>query len=75
MTDKLVLWTVYDHPSDYPDAFLARKSLIGTGISVMTHEVLVSKELEVIRQELREQGLVCLPRDLLDDPVIVEVWF
>jgi hypothetical protein len=70
----LSVWTVYDNPADYPGLFVARRSEARAGMVLHTHEVLVAKTL----QELREQipaGLFCTPRDPSDEPQIVECWF
>lgn len=75
--EYLPVWTVYDHPSDYPGHFVARRRLVG-GDSVAQEEaegvfLLVAETLERLR-ELIPPGLARLDRSLDDDPVIVESW-
>lgn len=72
--DALAMWTVYDHPSDYPDCFIARESFTGRGVIAHTHNTIQADTLEAIREQLVDRGLVCLPRQPADDPVIMEVW-
>jgi hypothetical protein len=73
--EPLVMWTVYDHPDDQPDVFIARKWLIGIGPEpVATGEVITSTSLDWIRFKLTRRGLVPLARDPKDDPMIVETW-
>lgn len=74
MTDELAIWTVCRFPSDYPDKFTARKSLILEGRYQVTNELYVADTLAAIRAVMSGMGLAQLPRDPRDDPVIVESW-
>jgi hypothetical protein len=71
--DALALWTVYDHPSDFPDRFIARLSLISRTGVVATQKTVSAATLEELRDRL-PPGLCRLDRDPSDDPVIVETW-
>lgn len=64
------LWTIYDHPKDHPDFFVARRYLGETPSTV----TLAHTEIEQLRELFRLQGMICMPRDPSDDPVIVETW-
>lgn len=64
------LWTIYDHPRDFPDCFVARKYHIGGP----TSHVIMRQSLEELRTMLCQMGFVRIPRDDNDDPVIVETW-
>ncbi len=70
------LWVVYDHPSDFPNSFVARRWNNGKP----TAHVFVSPRLDKLRtligQEISKSGTTpfCLPRDTNDDPSIMEVW-
>jgi len=70
----LSVWTIYDHPRDYPRHFVARRSevLMGGGIGT-TNDMHTAPTLAEVRA-LLPPGLYRLPRQLADDPVIVEVW-
>lgn len=70
----LSIWTIYDHPRDFPDAYVARRAEIGAGVVGHTSDTVTDQDLEKIRAEFRQRGLVRLPRAESDDPVIVEVW-
>lgn len=73
--EVLALWTVTDHPSDFPDHYVARRSEILAGGAHRTTEVtLMDPDLEVLRGALRARGLFRLERMPGDDPVILEVW-
>lgn len=75
MTGHLSLWTITESPADFPGKFVARRSEIHSGgTTVMTGETFVDDKLSVVRQRMRNLGLVCLTRHPEDDPVIVEVW-
>jgi hypothetical protein len=66
-------WTVYDHPSDYPDGFVARRWIATTHAVLPTGEMFVADTLNEIR-DLLPPGLTMFPRMEEDDPVILEVW-
>jgi hypothetical protein len=68
----LSLWTICKNPTDYPNKFTARQFVIKPNEVVTTHNLIVENTLEEIRQHMK--GLVRIPRDINDDPVIVEVW-
>ena len=66
----LPIWVIYDHPSDYPDNYVARL----WNSDSPTDTVLLADSLETIQEKLHEMGLLCMPRMDEDDPCIVEVW-
>jgi hypothetical protein len=70
----LVLYTVYCHPRDYPGEYVVRRSVVGPDL-VETDPVLTGRgfSLEEVRAMI-PHGLVRLPPDVSDDPVIEEVW-
>lgn len=71
--DPLVSWTVYDHPLDYPNGYIARKWLVVPGQLQPTDETLTDETLAGLRKKLPE-GLTQIPRSAMDDPRIVETW-
>jgi hypothetical protein len=73
VTTDLELWTVYDHPSDFPDHWVARRSVVGRGGATVTGAVIRAETLEGLRL-LLPPGMACLTRQPDDDPTIVEVW-
>jgi hypothetical protein len=66
----LTIWTVYDHPKDFPNTFVARR---WAGVTP-TQDVIISPDLEDLRRLLAFEGLTCLARADGDDPTIVETW-
>ncbi len=66
----LSLWTVYDHPNDYPEHFVARRFVLNQP----TTDVLLSDTVDGLRELFVEKGLIRLERFEQDDPKIVEVW-
>ena len=66
-------WTVYERPLDYPDGYVARRWVIGSGGAVPTNDMFVADTLDELRA-LLPPGLFCLLRQPGDDPKIVEVW-
>ena len=71
MTDVEV-WTVYDHPIDYPDKIVARKFLNDRP----TQEIMIGDTIEDVRKQLitRYPYLTRLEPDATDDIVILETW-
>lgn len=69
----LLIWTVYDHPLDYPDSFIARLSVVDAAGVYATNKILSADSLLALRNKI-PGGLYCLPRAPVDDPCIVECW-
>ena len=68
---SLSLWTVYDHPSDYPHCFVARRF----EMDEPTNDVITGGTLAQVRAQLGLLGVsVRLEREPGDDENIVEVW-
>lgn len=70
----LVMWTVYDHPRDFPHSFVARKLVVGRDGAIDTSQVIVCRQVVLIREWMQRRGFWCMPRQAADDPVILEVW-
>src|SRR5215207_1400723 len=61
--ERGMMWTIYDHPSDYPDAFVARKWLIGRGPQPVPAEVtMTAATLDELRRRMVMLGLACISR-------------
>lgn len=76
MSDRapMPVWVVYDHPRDYPDAFVARKFLLtGAPDPQPTSDMFAADSVEELRA-LLPRSLACFARSPDDDPKIVEVW-
>jgi hypothetical protein len=73
----LSIWTIYDHPSDFPHSFVARRFEVGPERSehpLATCDIAQSENLDALRHSFGEAGLVCVSRAPEDDPNIVESW-
>lgn len=71
----LRMWTVYDHPSDYPDKFVARLFEVDAAGPRPSASIIVCDDLARLRDMLAfELHLVCLMRNPEDDAKIVETW-
>jgi hypothetical protein len=68
----LEIWTVYDHPLDYPGYFVARKWFVGLTLEP-TDEILLDTDLNSLRKHM-PPWLYCMPAQKDDDPKIIEVW-
>ena len=73
LRERLPLFTVTDHPRDYPDYYVARLHLTLPGVEVLPFAIM-DRDLETLRATLRALGLTLIPRDPTDDPVILESW-
>lgn len=76
MNELLALFTIYKHPIDYPQAFVARRFLVGGDPpqSVVDAEpYAVALTLEAVRAAL-PPGLYRMGRAEADEPQIVETW-
>ena len=72
----LVMWTVYEHPNDYPGEYVARKFVITEDFYGPSNELISSRSLRDVRNLLRSlySGLIQLKRPPDDEPHVVEVW-
>lgn len=66
----LLMWTVYEKPSDFPEHYVAR---LWHGEEPQDL-IMASKELERLQANFAAAGLVRMARHANDDPKIVEVW-
>jgi len=74
--EPLSIWTVYDHPRDYPEHVVARRWRITAGNAFPTADVRLFADLSAAQEYLGAPGLglTRLTRDVRDDPAIAEVW-
>lgn len=72
--DVLPIWTIFAHPLDYPDGYVARQFLATkTGPQPTTNEI-YETNLSALRGVMARHGLYCLGRERGDEPQIVESW-
>lgn len=71
----LNVWTIYDHPTDFPHSYVARRFETGGGLldPVATTDI-IQGELDALRKSFAICGMVCLTRNVCDDPKIIETW-
>ena len=71
----LNVWTIYDHPTDFPHSYVARRFETGGGMldPVATTDI-IQGELDALRKSFAICGMVCLTRNVCDDPKIIETW-
>jgi hypothetical protein len=71
----LAMWTVYDHPTDYPDSFVARRFDVDGNGAKPSESIIIHSDLNKLRDMLCfELRLTCLARSEGDDPKIIETW-
>lgn len=77
--EALAMWTLYDHPLDYPDFWVVRRCFATRGSSAEAVPVFdVVPRLANSLAEARAlvpYGLYRFPRQEGDDAFIVETWF
>jgi hypothetical protein len=75
MTETLAIWTVYRHPTDYPDKFVARRFDVDGSGPKPSASIIISGDLDALRDILcYELHLTRLMRNEDDEPQIVESW-
>jgi hypothetical protein len=65
----LNIWTVFDHPRDYPNGFIARRF----ELDQPTQDAFTG-QLDAIRDALMRCGLYRLKRNDADHPSVLETW-
>lgn len=72
----LEMWTVYEHPADYPDSYVVRRSVVRSSREggIELGEAWAAPTLDAVRKFI-PPGLYRQVRAPDDDPVIVEAWF
>lgn len=70
---ELVGWTIFTHPEDFPEHYVARRWVTSEVGALPTEDVLIADTLEELRAKL-PRGLVLTHRMPQDDPAIVEIW-
>ena len=68
----LLIWTIYDHPKDFPDDYVVRPHSTKLEKPMPVH--FRHEQLAYVRRALRRLGLVCIARSPGDDPCILESW-
>ncbi len=70
-----IAWVIYKNPSDFPGKFVVRgRQVLSAGAeNPATKPAAVVEDLESARDAVPD-GLVVIPRDPNNDPVIVETW-
>lgn len=71
-SDELDMWVVYDHPRDFPRAWVARRWTVGTA-AAPTGDMIACSTLEQLRAVVGGNRLQ-LPRHDADDPKVTEAW-
>lgn len=69
---ELIIYTIFDHPQDYPDHFVVRRSRVKSGLPELdTDFIKLSDTLELARKHI-PLGLYRMDRSPSDYPSIVE---
>ena len=67
------LYTVYKHPTDFPDKWAMRAFIVSAKAINPSSTVITGDSLEEIRSHL-PRGLTRMDRHPEDDPIIYETW-
>ena len=70
----LHIWTVYDHPRDFPAAYVARLYIARADRVERTNDLMFCADVEAIRAELSRRGFTRMERHPSDDANIMETW-
>ena len=74
MADAPSMWKIYDHPSDFPDEFVAQRWVLGGEDPGPSEDRVTSHNLDLLRSEMAARGLIRRDRTEGDDPAVIEVW-
>lgn len=69
----LDIWTIYDHPKDFPDGYVVRLWHVGPDGLERSTEAYGRATLEEARAMVPE-GLYRMPAETADDEAILESW-
>lgn len=72
---ELVIYTLYNHPVDYPDEFVIRRFTVskGSNLPVPDNELFFrSISLQKCQDKMKEMRLYRMLRDNSDEPKIIE---
>jgi len=72
--EVLVVYTIYKHPTDYPDHYVLKRWLCGKQIVQDETYLFAHPELEACRDQLYRKVLFNVGRVPGDDPCILESW-
>jgi len=72
---SLSMWTVYDHPKDFPNSYVARRFEVDARGPRSTSDLMVSGDLELLRKTLEKRGLYKITRNPDDDACILETGY
>lgn len=76
MSEPLSMWTVYDHPTDYPEGYLARRFEVTAEGATPMLDCIAGPSLDAVRQHLiHHAGMsAALARSPDDHPNVLETW-
>lgn len=66
-------WTIYNRPSDFPNHYAVRRSIIMRGVVIPDGHVFLFQTLEEARRAV-PPNLVRVAAHAQDDPVIIETY-
>lgn len=73
---QLSMWTIYDHPDDYPEGYVVRRWIVGRKGQTLAGDAYFGETLDAVRWFLGQHypGMVRFARSPGDDDKIVETW-
>lgn len=71
--EPLCGWTIYRHPTDYPQHYAVRQWWVSDGNVHHRDVAVLCDTLDEAREHV-PSGACCVGRDPDDDPVIYETW-
>jgi hypothetical protein len=70
---QLLIWSIFDHPPEFPEWFVARPTIIRPKTSGAIPMHLIASDLDTLRAMLPD-GLTRLEPAEWDEAKIIEVW-
>jgi hypothetical protein len=75
--ETMYTYTIYDHPSEFPNDFVVRRfTIVRTSPIPVPDETIFYKshDLKEIRMKMYRMGLTRIVRDPSDPPRVLETW-
>jgi len=68
---KLIFWILYKHSTAFSDRYIISKHIDGKA----TEDYMSSNSVEILRDNMKNQGLTILHKNSIDDTGVIECWF
>lgn len=72
--DRLIIWTLYEHPTDYPNEYVLRRFDVEPDMAIGTKHCLTADTADELRDAAMRAGLTRIKRNPEDESQVMESW-